>query len=402
MATFAVSLVALAISFPKTRPHPAAPWAIASVILLCLGFFHPQRDTFIAGLAQVGIYISIFGPLWWVAGMRVDARVFRAVLITLWLFYTASAGVGVLQTLFPGHLQPTLSSVIQEKGDALVEGYKVMLANGEQVFRPMGLTDVPGGAAVGGLYAFVLGLGLLLSERSWWWKGACFCAMFAGLYCILLSQIRSILIMTGICSVVFLFVLAWRRDWTRFSSAAVVLVGATLISAVAALAIGGDSVVNRLATLVEDDPATVYYVGRGHFIDYMIHEQLEQFPLGAGLGRWGMTNYYFGDPNASNELLWAEIQWQSWLYDGGIPLIISYCGAIAMALLVAWKIAMRGQAQGIGLWAAILFAYNVGALAITFNYPIFVSQSGMEFWLLNACLFAAWQHETRLAPGVII
>jgi hypothetical protein len=39
---------------------------------------------------------------------------------------------------------------------------------------------------------------------------------------------------------------------------------------------------------------------------------------------------------------------------------------------------------------AMVFAYDVGALAMTFNYPIFISQSGLEFWILNACLFAAW------------
>jgi hypothetical protein len=27
---------------------------------------------------------------------------------------------------------------------------------------------------------------------------------------------------------------------------------------------------------------------------------------------------------------------------------------------------------------------------MTFNYPIFISQSGMEFWVLNAGLFALW------------
>jgi len=37
----------------------------------------------------------------------------------------------------------------------------------------------------------------------------------------------------------------------------------------------------------------------------------------------------------------------------------------------------------------LIFAYDIGAVAITFNYPLFMSQGGMEFWLLNAVLFAA-------------
>ena len=35
------------------------------------------------------------------------------------------------------------------------------------------------------------------------------------------------------------------------------------------------------------------------------------------------------------------------------------------------------------------------ALALTFSYPIFLSQAGMEFWLLNATLFAAARHALR-------
>jgi hypothetical protein len=39
---------------------------------------------------------------------------------------------------------------------------------------------------------------------------------------------------------------------------------------------------------------------------------------------------------------------------------------------------------------AMVFAYDVAALAMTFNYPLFIGQSGLEFWIINACLFAAW------------
>ena len=44
----------------------------------------------------------------------------------------------------------------------------------------------------------------------------------------------------------------------------------------------------------------------------------------------------------------------------------------------------------LGLMGAMVFAYDVGALAMTFNYPLFIGQSGLEFWIINACLFAAW------------
>ena len=47
---------------------------------------------------------------------------------------------------------------------------------------------------------------------------------------------------------------------------------------------------------------------------------------------------------------------------------------------------------------AVVFAYDVGALAITFNYPLFIGQGGMEFWLLNAALFTA-AGRSPPAPG---
>jgi hypothetical protein len=257
----------------------------------------------------------------------------------------------------------------------------------------MGLTDTPGGAATGGLYAFVLGLGLFLAERKWFWKVACLLGMMAGLYCILLSQVRSVLIMTAICALVFCCVLLWQLDWQRFSVAVCTLAAVTAVGVAAALVVGGQSVIDRLDSLVAQDPATVYYTGRGYHLHRMLEVELKEFPMGAGLGRWGMINYYFGDDQAMKEPLWAEIQWTAWLFDGGIGLIVAYAGAMVMALMVAWRVAMRGGAGAIGLWGAILFAYNVGAVAITFNYPIFMSQGGMEFWILNACVYAAWRNE---------
>ena len=77
-----------------------------------------------------------------------------------------------------------------------------------------------------------------------------------------------------------------------------------------------------------------------------------------------------------------------------------------MASLVGWRpLGRLGAARGLNrarppspeahdlpFWGAIVLAYSIGATALTFSYPIFLSQSGMEFWLLNATLFAAARH----------
>jgi hypothetical protein len=108
-----------------------------------------------------------------------------------------------------------------------------------------------------------------------------------------------------------------------------------------------------------------------------------------------MMNGYFGDnSNPFTKSIWVEIQWTGWLLDGGVPLIIAYAAAIAQACLTAWKIAISQRKLGdFSLWGGLILAYNIGALAITFNYPLFIGQGGMEFWLLNSAVFVA-AHQT--------
>jgi hypothetical protein len=52
----------------------------------------------------------------------------------------------------------------------------------------------------------------------------------------------------------------------------------------------------------------------------------------------------------------------------------------------------------------LIFAYNIGAIAITFNYALFIGQGGMEFWLLNSSLFVAgyysWREHTEAFNGM--
>ena len=80
-----------------------------------------------------------------------------------------------------------------------------------------------------------------------------------------------------------------------------------------------------------------------------------------------------------------------WVLDGGVPLVLAYVTAIAFAFFVAWRISADRKEHGLGLWGALLFAYNMAAFAVTFNYPLFIGQSGLEFWLLNAALYGAYR-----------
>jgi hypothetical protein len=338
------------------------------------------------------MYAAIFAPLFWVSRLKITLKGFRWLIFLLWGFHTLSSIFGVLQVYYPGQFQPYLSTAIQNAqygGENLL----ITLANGAQVYRPMGLTDRPGGAAMAGFYALLLGVGIALHERNAILRVACIGSAALGLFCIYLSEVRSVLVFAGVCLVCLAVVLTRQGKFGRLTA----MVGGSTALALAtftwAIAVGGESTVERFSSLFASRADAVYYENRGQFLEHTLKFLLPQHPLGAGLGRWGMMNNYFGDnSNPLTQPIWVEIQWTGWLLDGGVPLIIAYVAALYFACRTAWQIAMSRQLGEFALWGGLIFAYNIGTLAITFNYPLFIGQGGMEFWLLNTSLFVAAYH----------
>jgi hypothetical protein len=348
------------------------------------------------------MYAAILGPLFWARHLRITAKGFQWLIFMMWGFHTVSAIFGVLQIYFPGRFQPFVSTAIQNSSLG-IDALMITLANGQRVPRPMGLTDTPGGAATAGFYALLLGIGLALRERNPLLRIAYLGSGTIGLFCIYLSQVRSILIFSGICLVCLAVVLLRQGDFGRLTIMTVGITALVVATFSWAIAVGGESTFTRISSLVSDRADAVYQQNRGHFLEETINVLLPQYPLGAGLGRWGMMNTYFGDnTDPTTQPMWVEIQWTGWLLDGGVPLIVAYVTALAQACHTAWRIAM-GQLGDFAMWGGLIFAYNIGALAITFNYPLFISQGGMEFWLLNTSLFVAgyysWLEVTELGKG---
>ena len=157
-----------------------------------------------------------------------------------------------------------------------------------------------------------------------------------------------------------------------------------------AVAVGGGSIIERFGTLAPADAGTVYHQNRGHFIEASIEDLLPQYPLGAGLGRWGMMNHYFGDnSNPNTSMIWAEEQFTAWLVDGGVPLIVVYLYAIWVTGMFAFRLSLKRVDPELAILAAVICAYDVGSVLLCLDYPLFGGQSGMEFWMINAVLFAA-------------
>jgi hypothetical protein len=399
-ASFGISLALLFLLPGRGPALPARRWALASLVIVILSALNPEGNTVLSRLVQIALYLAILGPVFWVPRLQVTPALLHRLLLIFWLFHSISAGVGVLQVVFPGHLQPAVSKAVRGMGQQYVDDLKITLADGQEVFRPMGLTDIPGGACMAGLYATLFGLGFFLQKRAGWIRVAGLGSMGLGLFCIYLSQVRSVIVVAGVCLITFAVILVRRGELKRVLGFALVVPALVLATLSWAISVGGDTVTDRLATLTEDRVATVYYNNRGHFLEETFTVLIWEFPTGAGLGRWGMANSYFGDNSGPGYvILWAEIQWTGWLFDGGIPLMVVYAAALLVTLWSGWRIALHPSHSSLGLAAALITAYNIGALATIFSYPLFIGQGGLEFWLLNACLYGADLYSRRRAPA---
>jgi hypothetical protein len=391
VASFGVGLAYLLVVRGSGGAHPARPAALAAIAVLAVNVFHPTSNSLLAATAQLMLYVAVLSPLFWVPRLQVGTRHLQVLLLTLWAYHTVGASLGVLQVYFPGRFDPPISPVIIGMGRGYLDGLMITTNTGLRVLRPMGLTDVPGGAASSGLYAVVLGLGVFLTARSRKLAWTAIASILLGLMCLYLAQVRALLVMTGISVIGVSAVLGARRDFRRLGSFAIVLALLAVVSFRSAVSLARESVEQRVGSLAQGTPTQVYARNRGQFLNEAFNTLLPEYPLGAGMGRWGMMNAYFGDKSDPSKSLWAEIQWTGWILDGGIPLVLTYVGALLVTLWTTFRVA-RWRASGdasLSLWSTVILGYSIGAVAWTFSYPVFLSQTGMEFWLLSACVYAA-------------
>jgi hypothetical protein len=387
-AAFAASLLGFFGLRGAGDAHPSRGLAIAALVVLGASIFHPDSGGIAVGVATVMLNFAIVAPIFWVPRIRIDLSTVRALIFAFWAVQAASAAVGALQVYYPGQFQPSAATVLS---DEQLGALQITLANGARVSRPMGLTDSPGGAGIGAAYCILLATGLLVDRPRLWLRGLLIASMFVGCFTLYLCQVRSLLVMVVISLVAMAIPLVVQGRLGRLATFGLPLVATALLGFTLATAVGGEAVTGRLSTLIEDNPTTVYYSNRGFFLHHTLSELLPQYPLGAGLGRWGMMRTYFGNQSNASPPIWVEIQWTGWLLDGGVPLMVAQAGCLIVALGEAIRLALRNDAEGqeLAKFAAMLAGYGVGALALTFNSCPFASTMGLDFWLLNATIFAA-------------
>jgi len=366
-------------------------WLIVSFGLLLLNLLH-ETAHWVAGSAQIIFQICISAPVFWMAkAVRTNAHLQRV----MWVFFIASAIgaiVGVLQVYFPKQfLPPEFSALAQSLNPQVVQSLTYVGANGREIIRPPGLSDLPGGAAVSGMMAMILGLSLGLGRNlRWYWRVGCFAAAVVGMTALYFTHVRSLTLVAA--GAVALFALLRIRQGRTIEGTLTLVAGAALVAGAYwwAIAVGGDAVSDRFSSLADQGVFRMFQEQRGLVIRDTLSELLYQFPFGAGLGRWGMMQIYFGDPTMwQAPAIHVEVQLTGWLLDGGIPLILLYCGALLVAIRSAYTNAVALVDR---IWqdaAVIVLCMQLILISLCMTGPVFNTQMGIMFWAVTGALFGA-------------
>jgi hypothetical protein len=366
-------------------------WLIVSFGLLLLNLLHETAHWF-AGSAQIVFQICISAPVFWMAkAVRSDARMQRV----LWVFFIASALgaiVGVLQVYFPKQfLPPEFSLLATSLNPNVVQSLTYVGANGREIVRPPGLSDLPGGAAVSGMMSMILGLSLGLGRnRRWYVRVACLAAAVVGMTALYFTHVRSMTLVAA--GAVALFALLRMRQGRTVEGTLTLAAGAALVAGAYlwALAVGGDAVSDRFSVLADQGVFRMFQEQRGIVIRDTLSELLYQFPLGAGLGRWGMMQIYFGDTTMwQAPAIHVEVQVTGWLLDGGIPLLLLYGGALFVALRFSYMQAVAAIAREWQDVAVIALCMQLILISLCMTGPVFNTQLGIMFWAVTGALFGA-------------
>jgi hypothetical protein len=109
-----------------------------------------------------------------------------------------------------------------------------------------------------------------------------------------------------------------------------------------------------------------------------------------------MMSFYFGGPSdADVPAVFAEVQPNAWLLDGGVFLLLFYGLALTVTATNDVKLVRTLANRDDRLWAAAVIAANFGTLALVFSFVPFGTAAGMQFWFLEGALHGAMARRPR-------
>jgi hypothetical protein len=389
-SAFAISLAAFAWyqiqSTQQTSRSAMQPWVAAIMGLLALMVFHPETSSLIGGIAHMGVYFAVLAPLFWAPEFVKTPEQLARVMWILLLCSGANAVVGVLQVYDPGRWLPAEFSRIVTSSDAGMAIATYTGAQGQRIVRPPGLFDTPGAVAGPAMFAALLGLIFAVSAIPMWKRALSLGIAGAGLAAIYLSQVRVSLVATVVMMVAYTIVSMRQGRAARATQFGILAAGVVMAALSIAVALGGAAIMDRVNSLFASDPFSVYQSARGTVLTYTFFDLFFQYPLGAGLGRWGMAAGYFGSNNPNSPAIWAEIQFTGWMIDGGVLMVAVYLGALATTTASQWRIAQATQYPRLAVCAAVILAAGLGPAIMIISFTPFVAQVGVQYWFLAGAL----------------
>jgi hypothetical protein len=249
------------------------------------------------------------------------------------------------------------------------------------------LYDTPGAVCGAGTVAALLGLVFFLEPIRWWKRVIALGFSASGIAAIYLSHVRASAVVGLGMMVSYLLMLVLQDRKKRAVHFLGTAVGVIVVAFMVATFLGGQTVRDRFMSLFEAAPKDLYYQSRGVQLEFAFDDLLARYPLGAGLGRWGMIGAYTG-VSASRQI-WAEIQPTAWILDGGLPLLGLYGIALLVTVLWELKLVRRLPDRDDRLWASAVVAANIGTLALVVSFVPFTTQLGLQFWFLEGLLHGA-------------
>jgi hypothetical protein len=108
-----------------------------------------------------------------------------------------------------------------------------------------------------------------------------------------------------------------------------------------------------------------------------------------------MLSYYFGESGSRSRGLFAEVQPNVWMLDGGVPLVALYSLVLIITLVGDLRLIHSLADPEDRLVATIVVAANVGTIGLVFTFIPFGTAVGMQFWFLEGMLRGAMADRPR-------
>lgn len=402
VGAFAISLVGLMYWWHAKRTQerglqPVRLLLCTALAYLGLMLLHPTTSGLRAGLAQIILYLAVCAPVFWAPALVRDQRHLARLLVLLFICNGLNSLVGVLQVYNPAVWMPQELSRVVIASRYGLDAVSYIGPEGKRIIRPPGLFDSPGAVCGPAMITVLLGLAFTAV-----WKGlpkklfACAMAVI-GIAAIYLTHVRSSLIVVTMMVFALSGILMFMQKEKLRAAVLLGLYGLMILAAFfLAVALGGQSIRDRFVSLVEQDPIEIFYKSRGEQLENGFRTLLSDYPFGAGLGRWGIINAHFGDPyDTKASPIWAEVQTNAWLIDGGLVLLALYGGALVLNTRNTIRLVRAAGAPERRLLAVAVLAANVGTLVLVLSFTPFTGQIGLQYWLLSGALHGAM----ALRPG---